>query len=189
MKIDYTTLTVEKLEEYVEFVDWSLVPRKLITKDIQEKFSDLKELQARIILKELVDRIISGEPLGINYILDKQGLDIEATFKTNEIYDFEGQQELVDKCPKFIKVNSFEKTVWAMERKEPVGKVFRVLGAGIYNVGNGYSVGLNGFVKMVYLPGFGIPVEDCTEITKEEYLSCINEDYEIPFVLLDIDFM
>lgn len=63
MKIDFTnpkeynTLAEDQLEEFVEFVDWSMVPYRLLTEDIRKKFKDIQKLQARIWFEELLNSL------------------------------------------------------------------------------------------------------------------------------------
>lgn len=55
MNIDYNTLSEDQLEEFVEFIDWSLVPSHLLTEDIKKRFSFIfKGLQVRLWLEELL---------------------------------------------------------------------------------------------------------------------------------------
>ncbi len=53
MEIDYNTLTAEQLEEYAEFVDWSLVPSHLITEEVKKSFGMLKSLKMRLWFDDL----------------------------------------------------------------------------------------------------------------------------------------
>ncbi len=57
MIIDYNTLTAEELEKYVEFIDWSMVPPYLITKEIRTKFNSIPQLQARLHLEDLFSKM------------------------------------------------------------------------------------------------------------------------------------
>ncbi len=61
MKIDYNTLTVEQLEEYAEFVDWSMVPCNLITDDVRKSFGFLPALNARLWFEDLLSQMVIKE--------------------------------------------------------------------------------------------------------------------------------
>lgn len=50
----YKNLTSDKLEEYIEFVEWPLVPIHLITEEFKIKFSSFKEVVAIFWFKELL---------------------------------------------------------------------------------------------------------------------------------------
>ncbi len=61
MKINYSTLTVEQLEEYVEFVkfiEWFTMPSHLLTEEIKTKFSSIPMLNARIWLEDLLSKMV-----------------------------------------------------------------------------------------------------------------------------------
>ncbi len=58
MEIDYNTLTREQLEEYVEFIDWSLVSSNLLTEEVKVKFTSIPQLQARIWIEELLLKMV-----------------------------------------------------------------------------------------------------------------------------------
>lgn len=55
MKIDHNTLTEDQLEEFVEFIDWSLVSSSLLTEEVKRKFKDITELQVRLWFEELLN--------------------------------------------------------------------------------------------------------------------------------------
>ncbi len=59
--VDYKTLNVEELEEYAEFVDWSLVPLHLLTEDIKVKFGTIPKLAARIWFEDLLSQMVIKE--------------------------------------------------------------------------------------------------------------------------------
>ncbi len=61
MNINYNTLTAEQLEEHVEFIDWSLVPPRLITDEIKKSFSMFKGLQARLWFEYLLFKMEKKE--------------------------------------------------------------------------------------------------------------------------------
>ncbi len=50
--IDYNKLTLEQLEEYVEFIDWYVVPSHLVTDDIKKKFGAMKGLKIRLMVED-----------------------------------------------------------------------------------------------------------------------------------------
>ena len=50
----YENLTADKLEEYIEFVEWPHVPIHLITEELKIKFSSFEEVVAMFWLKELL---------------------------------------------------------------------------------------------------------------------------------------
>ncbi len=50
-------MTVEQLEEHVEFIDWSLVPSKLLTTKIKKLFGSLPQLKARIQFEKILPKI------------------------------------------------------------------------------------------------------------------------------------
>lgn len=54
MKIDYKNFTEEQLEEWVEFIDWSLVPSHLLNEEVRTQFKDIKGLQVRIWFEDLL---------------------------------------------------------------------------------------------------------------------------------------
>ncbi len=56
-KESYDTLTVEQLEENIEFLDWTLVPRKMFTHELQAKFSCVSKLRARVWFDRILDQI------------------------------------------------------------------------------------------------------------------------------------
>ncbi len=60
-QIDYDTLTIEQLEEHVEFIDWSLVSSCLITDEIKKSFSSLPGLKARLWLENLLNKMVFKE--------------------------------------------------------------------------------------------------------------------------------
>ncbi len=51
----YLGPTAEQIEEYIEFIDWSLMPINRIPKETKEKFSDVKQLQLIIWMQEIFD--------------------------------------------------------------------------------------------------------------------------------------
>ncbi len=51
----YENLTTEKLEEYAEFVDWTLVPIHLITEDLRHKFYCFPLFGTIIWFRELIN--------------------------------------------------------------------------------------------------------------------------------------
>ncbi len=55
--IDYNTLTEEQLEEYAEFVDWSLVPVHLLTEDINKLFDFFPHLKIRLWFEDLLSKM------------------------------------------------------------------------------------------------------------------------------------
>lgn len=57
MKIDYNTFTEEQLEEWIEFVDWSMVPYHLLTENIRRKFHSVPGLQVRLWFEELLNSL------------------------------------------------------------------------------------------------------------------------------------
>ncbi len=61
MKINYNTLTAEELEEQIEFIDWSMIPSKLLTEDIKKNFKDISGLEIRIWFEDLLSRMILKE--------------------------------------------------------------------------------------------------------------------------------
>lgn len=48
----YNTLTEDQLEEWVEFIDWSMAPYRLLVDDIRKKFKDIPKLQVRLWFEE-----------------------------------------------------------------------------------------------------------------------------------------
>ncbi len=60
--INYKTLTVDQLEERVEFVDWSLVPSELLTKKIKRSFGFLPKLKARLWFEGLIRKMKIVDP-------------------------------------------------------------------------------------------------------------------------------
>ncbi len=54
MTIDYDTLTAEDLEEYVEFIDWTLVSPKLITDEVKKSFGSMPQLNFRIWFEDFM---------------------------------------------------------------------------------------------------------------------------------------
>ncbi len=58
MKIDYRTLTVEQLEEHVEFIDWSIVPSHLLTNEVQDLFKSIQKLRARLWFEDLLSKMV-----------------------------------------------------------------------------------------------------------------------------------
>ncbi len=58
MKINYNTLTAEKLEERVEFVNWSLVPSRLLTEDVIKSFGNIPKLKTRLWFEDLMSRMV-----------------------------------------------------------------------------------------------------------------------------------
>ncbi len=65
MKIDYDNLTFKELEEYVEFIDWSRVPYRLIIEDVKKSFGFLPQLGARIWFEDLLLKMEIKEDLRI----------------------------------------------------------------------------------------------------------------------------
>ncbi len=57
MNLDYKNLTEDQLEEFVEFVDWSMVPTHLITKEIVNKFSCFNGLLARMWFEDVISKL------------------------------------------------------------------------------------------------------------------------------------
>lgn len=53
----YENLTADKLEEFVEFVEWPFVPDHLITDELKEKLSCIPKLKLRIWFKEILNCI------------------------------------------------------------------------------------------------------------------------------------
>lgn len=83
MKIDYNTLTEDQLEEWVEFVEWSMVPFHLITPRVIRNFSPVfKELRARIWFEEFVNKC---ERKDINYFYILKDRDENTIFEINPI--------------------------------------------------------------------------------------------------------
>ncbi len=61
MTINYKTLTVEQIEEHVEFIDWSMVPSYLITDELKTIFKSIPQLQARIWFEDLMSQMVIKE--------------------------------------------------------------------------------------------------------------------------------
>ncbi len=61
MTIDYDTLTAEGLEEHVEQVDWSIIPSRLITKEVIDLFGTIPKLRARIWFDDLLNKMVIKE--------------------------------------------------------------------------------------------------------------------------------
>ncbi len=61
MNINYDTLTIEQLEEHVEFVDWSMVPFHLFTEDIKKSFGSISQLQTRLWFDNLLSQMVIKE--------------------------------------------------------------------------------------------------------------------------------
>ncbi len=59
--INYRTLTIEELEEYAEFVDWSMVPCSLLTNEVKTKFKSIPQLNARLWFEDLVSKMTIKE--------------------------------------------------------------------------------------------------------------------------------
>lgn len=57
MKISHDNLTKDQLEEWVEFIDWSKIPSRLLTEDIRKKFKDLSGLQVRMYLEDFLNSL------------------------------------------------------------------------------------------------------------------------------------
>ncbi len=58
MEINYNTLTSDQLEEYAEFVDWSLVPSKLLTEEMKKTFGSIPILNARLWIDDLLSKMV-----------------------------------------------------------------------------------------------------------------------------------
>ncbi len=56
-EIDYNTLTEEQLEEHVEFINWSLVPPHLLTKNIRQIFKSVPQMNAKIWFEDLMSKM------------------------------------------------------------------------------------------------------------------------------------
>ncbi len=56
-KINYSNLTVEQIEEYVEFIDWSKISKELFTDEIKQKFGSFPQVRLRIWFEDLLDKI------------------------------------------------------------------------------------------------------------------------------------
>ncbi len=61
MEINYNTLTAEQLEEYAEFVDWSMVPSHLLTDDVRKSFGFLPALNSRLWFEDLLPQMVIKE--------------------------------------------------------------------------------------------------------------------------------
>ncbi len=61
MNIDYNTLTIEQIEEKVEFIDWSLMPSHLITEDVKKSFGSMPQLNARLWFEDLLSKMVIKE--------------------------------------------------------------------------------------------------------------------------------
>lgn len=59
MGIDYNKLTEGQLEEFVEFIDWHMIPDHWITEEVKRKFKDIPELQVRIWFEELLGSLVA----------------------------------------------------------------------------------------------------------------------------------
>lgn len=57
-KESYDTLTADQLEEHIESVEWTLVPRKKITPELIEKFSCVSKLRARVWFDKMLDLLV-----------------------------------------------------------------------------------------------------------------------------------
>lgn len=53
-KAFYDNTTIEQIEEYIEFVDWSLVPLNLITEEFILKFSDIKIVKIIVWMQDIL---------------------------------------------------------------------------------------------------------------------------------------
>ncbi len=90
MEIDYDTLTAEQIEEHVEFIDWSLIPSKLITVEIKEKFKSIPQLKARVWFENLLSQMVirvdpDAFPDRIFYFIGEE-YQMEFYFKNKELY-------------------------------------------------------------------------------------------------------
>ncbi len=88
--IDYNTLTTEQLEEYAEFVDWSLVPSELITEKIKKSFEPMSKLKTRLWFEDLLKQMVIKEdkkkyPQSIFFFID-EFLYMEIEFKNRNIW-------------------------------------------------------------------------------------------------------
>ncbi len=57
MNINYDTLTAEKLEEHVEFIDWLKVPSHLLTDEVKENFGSLSRLKVILWFENLLNSV------------------------------------------------------------------------------------------------------------------------------------
>lgn len=123
MKIEYDKLTEEQLEEFVEFIDWTLVPTYLLTEEIEKKFSCFPQAKARIWFERFYSelRILkSGNHMfffqGREMVMDLNLEDgvlfcdnhrmwqniFSLFFKTHDQYNFDERIINTDKCSKLI---------------------------------------------------------------------------------------
>ncbi len=61
MEIDYNTLSVEELEEHVEFIDWSMIPSRLLTDEVRKTFRTLPQFKVRIWIEDLLVQMVIKE--------------------------------------------------------------------------------------------------------------------------------
>ncbi len=58
MTIDYDTLTTETIDEYAEFINWSLVPSHLITDEVKKNFEFFPTLRARVWFDDILHKMV-----------------------------------------------------------------------------------------------------------------------------------
>lgn len=54
---EYKNLTEDQIEEWLEIIDWSIIPSYLITESLKKKFQSFPDLQLRIWFEEILDSI------------------------------------------------------------------------------------------------------------------------------------
>lgn len=51
----YVNINASQLEEFIEFIDWTIVPKHLLTEKLVNKFHCIKDIEARIWFEQLLN--------------------------------------------------------------------------------------------------------------------------------------
>ncbi len=90
MRINYNKLTAESLEEYVEFIDWSIIPYHLLTEDVRKLFGSIPQLKARLWFEDLLSKMAVKEnekvfPDCVFFIIENECF-IELNFRKKDFW-------------------------------------------------------------------------------------------------------
>lgn len=96
--IDHNSLTEDQLEEWVEFIDWSLVPSSLLTENIKKKFHSFPGLQLRIWFEDLFGSL---------------EIKIDREEYPNRVFFFKGEEIYMELDEKDGNLSCSYKNIWS----------------------------------------------------------------------------